>query len=316
MRKNENRELDTPPSFIRIVIYVFNVIFTLGIVFNTLVLVNEQLEKYDYATAFGFSPIAVAPSEDGAPQDIVEDGDLLFAIERDIKKYEVGDSVAYWTNGAILIGKVSYIEGDPENPILFVRAAFSEQSYATPATQENMLGEIAVRIPYLGYFILFLTTLLGRVLFVGIPFLIYLILLLLEIRREKQEETEWEDDEDLPFEPDPQERMRRRVGIYTRTAEQMNRYAPWAFLVTALITSGAIHFGTADSRRIDKQAKKLANAKKPVAEGVEVLLPVPQSERFVRPQKLRSTRSVRPVRPRAAHPATRILPRGGVCGRQ
>ena len=113
-KKNENRELDTLPLFVRIVIHVLSVIFALGILFNTLVLINAHLEKYDYATAFGFSPIAVVPPEDGTPGDFVEGGDLLFAIERGIKTYEVGDPVAYWVNGTLLIGKISYIEGYPE----------------------------------------------------------------------------------------------------------------------------------------------------------------------------------------------------------
>lgn len=306
--KNENRELDTLPLFVRIVISTLSVIFALGILFNTLVLINAHLEKYDYATAFGFSPIAVMPPADGSPPDIVEGGDLLFAIERGMQKYEVGDPVAYWANGTLLIGEVSYIEGDPESPTIFVRAAFSEQSYATPATESNLLGEIVVRIPYLGYFVLFLTTLLGRILFVGIPFLIYLILLLLEIRRERLEEAEWEGDL-----PEPEWEPRRRVAVFARTAKQMRRYAPWAFLMTAAITVAAIHFGTSESRRIDKQAKKLAKAQR--ADSAFSLLPTPQSEQFVQPKKLRSVRAVRAMRPRATRPATRISPRGGIRGR-
>ena len=69
-KKNENRELDTLPLFVRIVIHVLSVIFALGILFNTLVLINAHLEKYDYATAFGFSPIAVVPPEDGTPEEL------------------------------------------------------------------------------------------------------------------------------------------------------------------------------------------------------------------------------------------------------
>lgn len=311
MWKNENRELDTLPFFIRIAIYVLSVIFALGILFNTLVLINAHLEKYDYATAFGFSPIVVLPPEDGSPEDIVEGGDLLFAIERGMKKYKVGDPVAYWSNGTLLIGEVSYIEGDTENPTLLVRAAFSDKSYSTPATEDNLLGEIVIRIPYIGYFVLFLTTLLGRIIFVGIPFSIYLILLLLEIRRERQEEDEWE--EELSG---PEALARRRVGICLRTAEQMKRYAPWAFLMTALITVAAIRYGTAESRRIDKQAKKLEKARRAKPVGMEILLSTPQSERFVRPKKLRSTRGVRAVKPRVSRTVRAVLPYSGIRGRQ
>ena len=306
--KNENRELDTLPLFVRIVIRTLSVIFALGILFNTLVLINAHLEKYDYATAFGFSPIAVAPPAEGSPADIVEGGDLLFAIKRGGKTYEVGDTVAYWANGTLLIGKISYIEGDPEHPTIFVRAAFSEQSYATPATESNMLGEIVVRIPYLGYLILFLTTLLGRIIFVGIPFLIYLILLLLEIRRERLEEAEWDGDR-----PESEWKSRRRVAVLARTEKQIRRYAPWVFLMTAAITVAAIYFGTSESRRIDRQAKKSAKAQR--ADSAFSLLPTPQSAQFVQPKTLRSVRAVRAVGPRTPRSATRISPRGGIRGR-
>ena len=310
MAKHKNRDPDTLLLPIRILFNLLGGVFLLGFLFNTLVLINGYLKKYDFATAFGVSPVVVTPSREGTPEDMVHSGDLLFAIEQKAEKYEVGDSVAYWVNGRLLIGKISYIEGDRSDPDLFVRAAFSEQSYATPATQETLLGEIRIQIPYLGYLVLFLTTLAGRLIFVGIPFLIYFILLIVEMHREREEAG---DDEFQTPVPIPTGRP-RRVRVSAEAAKQMARYAPWAFIATAVITVAAIRYGTADSRYTEKKIKRIADGFKADLPNNPFLISqdLPRS----RTKRLRPVRAVRALIPQASRPVTRICSQGASRGKR
>ena len=307
MNRYGNRDPDTLPLLARIIVNTLCVIFLLGIVFNTLVLINNHFNRYDYATGFGFTPIAVVSDEEDAPKDLVNSGDLLFAMKQRIEKYKVGDTVAYWANGTLLIGRISYIEGDPADPDFFVRAAFSQYSYATPATVDNLLGAVKLQIPYLGYFILFLTTLVGRLLFVGIPFLIYCILLLVEIRRERAEEAEFERDlAGLPV-PMPVEKP-DRANVDVRAAKRMAGLVPWGWLTTIVITVAAIGFGTADSRRTDKASKKVGDGLK--AKTSKPPFFMPQELPRCRTKTLRPVRAVRALTTRQSRPIKVIRPCG------
>lgn len=313
MNRYGNRDPETLPLIPRIIVNTLCVIFVLGIVFNTLVLINNHFHKYDFSTGFGFTPIVVVPEEKDARKDLVNPGDLLFAMKQRIEKYEVRDAVAYWENGTLLIGRISYIEGDPADPDFFVRAAFSQYSYATPATVDNLLGEIKLQIPYLGYFILFLTTLVGRLIFVGIPLLIYFVLLLVEMHREREEEKEFDRDiAGLPL-PMPVEKP-ERAHVAARAAKRMARLAPWGWLTTAIITVAAIGFGTADSRRTDKASGKVAEGLR--AEAGKPPFFMPQELPRCRTKTLRPVRAVRALTAHQSRPIKAIRPYGANGGKR
>lgn len=213
----------------------------------------------------------------------------------------------------MLIGRISYIEGDPADPDFFVRAAFSQQSFAAPAKVDNLLGEIKLQVPYLGYLVLFLTTLVGRLIFVGIPFLIYFIMLLVEMRRERGEEKEFERDiAGLPL-PMPVEKP-ERAHVAARAAKRMARLAPWGWLTTAIITVAAIGFGTADSRRTDKASKEIADGLK--AEDTKQPFFMPQELPRCRTKTLRPVRPVRALTAIQSRPIKAIRPYGANGGKR
>lgn len=209
------------------------VIVTLAIclLFNLYVITVNFLKKRNNASAFGVTPIVVVRGEEKL-DDFVKPGELLFAFGKRMEKYSEGEKVAFSRNGWIYIGEIVGSEEENGVPAAFrVRAKYSEEEYRQRATESNLLGEISLRIPLLGYFILFLASLPGRILFVGTPLFVYLILLLCtELRERRLQEfpkpVPTPLPEKKPGKPDP-------------------RYIPGpTFLLTSLLTVSAIYYGT------------------------------------------------------------------------
>ena len=263
-------------------------LFAIGCLFNMYVIANWFAADTRFPSALGIIPIAVVEGdtvdENGTPlEDVVKPGELLLAFKRDIKDYEVGETVAFGYNGVILIGNIDRIETRNSGMVRFVIEAVSrDEVYQPTANENNLLGEIAVRIPLLGYFFAFVGTLLGRIIFVGLPLLIYLILLIIGIRQEAV---------DIYY-----------SGGYGEPVYSSSKYAyPFdkvsgaAFLTGIVLSAAAIVCGNNLSRKVDKQQKKqLAVAQASYGVSNQMMMN--------RPRTIRSTRPVRATRIRAIEP--------------
>lgn len=242
----ENSQLQIPKRSNPILgLFARLVIVTLAIclLFNLYVITINILKKTGNASAFGATPIVVVKGEEDV-KDFVKPGELLFAFGKPMDKYAEGERVAFSRNGWIYIGEIVGTDTEEGTPVAFrVQAAFSEEEYRQKATESNLLGEISLRIPLLGYFVLFLSSMLGRIIFVGSPLFVYLILLFAtEVRERKLESLPQPIPvpvrEEKPGKPDP-------------------RYVPGTtFLWTSLLTVFAIYYGThPKEERVKKKPK-------------------------------------------------------------
>ena len=293
-------QMDYTPLWVRILIGVLSFIFGLFFLLNMYIIVNGLLKENGLPSGFGITPVVVVPNENGEViDDIVAPGDFLLVMERDIQNYERGDEVAFCINGIVLVGRISGQDANVDGkPAYSVRAVFLEQSYAVSATEKNLLGTIAVKIPMLGYFALFLTSLVGRLIFVGIPFLVYLILLIAEFIYIKQTEEREEG-----------ERVKERGGVYVQALRdgKARLTAPWIWLMTAVMTWGAIGYGTSEKRRDERIAKKRM-AEIALREEPQIQLPKLGARELpvCRPVRMRANRA---VRPESRRPAKAMIPK-------
>ena len=277
----------------RVIAIILTVLFGIGALFNIYVLVNSFLKQHGYPSAFGITPIVVVEGEDAETEkieDIVKPGDLLFALERNMKDYEADDVVAFTHNGGILIGRITEIESKKGNILSFtVQAAYSENPFEPSATVENLLGDIDYRIPQVGYFILFLATLPGRILFVGIPMLIYLILLILGAWMEARE-------------------YRRARMTVLRPCKwdggvPLGEVTAWSFLTATVLILAAVCYGTADSRATDRMMKK-----RMAAAHTDAVKPEPHTQPVTHPVRMRHTRAIKPQKRKPARPLSAVRP--------
>ena len=283
---------------VRITAIVLIVIFSFATLFNMYLLVNGFFRQNGFPAAHGITPIVVEPSEDAdaeSLEDYVSPGDLLLVYDKDLKDYEEGELVAFTHHGVILIGKITEIEERRGSVLVFnVQAAYHDNPFVDPSIQNSLIGSVNHRIPAVGYFLIFISSLPGRLILVGIPLLIYLILLFVEA---------W-------LEAEAYRRARRtflRPGTFEKVP--LPEVALWSYLSTSLFVLAAIRFGTHDSRRTDKRLAKAAAAAHTPVPRDRFTIPVTRPVRMRRNRPLRRTHRAKPLRAvRPVPPVTPILP--------
>ncbi len=270
-------------------INILLVMLAIGLLFNIFVLINGFLHRRGFTNAFGVTPIVVvSDGEEEGLEDLVKSGDLLFAVSGDLKNYREGDTVAFTHGSVILIGNIASIEQRAGNALSFrVKAAYRDDPFQSEATPDNLIGDIDFRIPKLGFAVLFLATLPGRLIFVGIPLLFYLILLLIGA---------WYDGYLY--------RRARRTFLRPGTWQKvpLGEVAFWSYLSTALFTYAAIFYGTYDSCLTERHIKKRLAVAHAGAEPDPRELPVTHPVRMrhtrpIKPQRRKPRRAVSPVKP-------------------
>ncbi len=140
-------------------------------------------------------------SSDGITE--LEKGDLAMARQVDVKSLQPGSLIAYRSGNTTVVGSIASVNqssADTEPTFSVSSADGKSTAYLLP---NQIVGEYVGRNQSLGKGILFLDSTLGTLLCVGIPCLIFLLLLVLfgqKNRREKKEadSPEKQESEDQP----------------------------------------------------------------------------------------------------------------------
>lgn len=240
------QEQNNQPSARRILAtllaWVLILSFGVGLLFNLFVITTNILNQNGHATAFGVTPIVVLKGEEDL-DDFVSPGQLLFAFEKDLRRYDKEDRVAFRVNDRIFLGEIESGAAHGGVAGFRVRAVYAEQAYDTLATEKNLLGEIALRLPLLGYVVLFMASLPGKLLLVGVPLLVYIILLLIMEAQERRAAL-----------PAPESQRKRRLLAPDGTG--LGNIPFWVYLYTAMISTRAIVYGTSGGFSIERKPKK------------------------------------------------------------
>lgn len=153
------------------------VIFGFLLVCNLTIIIKGALFPEKPPSVLGLTPMVVlSGSMSGEAEDHIEVGDLVFVGRADPEELEVGDVIAYMNGGATVTHRITAIDTNTDGDLLFTTKGDANNAEdTTPVTEEQLVGIYRWRIPKVGDFALFLQTLLGMLLFVGVPVLAFLI---------------------------------------------------------------------------------------------------------------------------------------------
>lgn len=87
-------------------------------------------------------------------------GSLVYAEPVEPEALAVGDVAVFWRNGDVVIHRVE--ENHPEDGELITRGDANEGIDAHPALYENVVGHTVAQVPGIGYFVMALASLPGK----------------------------------------------------------------------------------------------------------------------------------------------------------
>lgn len=265
--------------------------FVIGSLSNLYLLVNNILRQNGYSSIQGLTTVVVTLDEEAdaaALKGYAREGDLLLVSDGAFMDFKEDRPIAFRYRDKLLIGTLREVRnGRGDLLMLTAQSVGTEEVLADPAQSVRLLGSVEHRLILLGSFTMIVSSLLGRLLLVALPFTVYLISLLVRA---------W-------IAAEIYRRTRRQNVLDPETGEPipLPKLAVWPHFSTLLFVLFAINLGTYDSRQTDKQlACRAAAARDPVAPLDRFTPPVTHPVRMrrnrpVRTQKLRRTRPLRPI---------------------
>ena len=162
---------------VRIVCNVLCVLCGLLVAVNLYTAISGFVRPNMPPRLFGLSALIVGTdSMEGDLPDSIAEGALIITVwHKDISEYAVGDVIAFCDDRQSVIGRIYDIRTDEEGQTYFLVKADNHPAYYTDRVkQENLVGRVWLRMEKMGRPALYMDTVPGLILFLGIPWLVCL----------------------------------------------------------------------------------------------------------------------------------------------
>ncbi|GEM_PF-219132 len=123
----------------------------------------------------GITPLVVlSGSMDDGAKDAIQIGDLIFVKKVDAKSLKAGDVIAFMEGKYAVTHRIITVNTEDDGSISFTTKGDANNTEDTgKVTPDNVLGKYDSKISELGNFVIFLQTVPGMVIFVGVPLLVF-----------------------------------------------------------------------------------------------------------------------------------------------
>ena len=126
---------------------------------------------------FGLSVLVVTTDsmEGDLPDSVAQDAMIVTVRHRDLSKYAEGDVIAFCVDQQSVIGRIYDVRSDEDGETYFLAKADNHPAYYTDRiTQENLVGRMWLNMEELAKPALYMDSVGGLILFMGIPWLVCL----------------------------------------------------------------------------------------------------------------------------------------------
>ena len=143
---------------------IIRLICTIIIIFNIIIILSYFTNRKTISSFFSYIPVVV---ETKTSIKEIKKGDLIIAKKEKVNQYKKNDIVIFKTN-------------DKKNIISKINNIYKEKETNNYVTKRNIKinniqGKVIVRIPIIGYLIMFLQSIFGLFIFGIFIFLIYIL---------------------------------------------------------------------------------------------------------------------------------------------
>ena len=162
---------------VRIVCNVLCVLCGLLVAVNLYTAISGFVRPNMPPRLFGLSVLVVTTDsmEGDLPDSVAQDAMIVTVRHRDLSKYAEGDVIAFCVDQQSVIGRIYDVRSDEDGETYFLAKADNHPAYYTDRiTQENLVGRVWLNMEELAKPALYMDSVGGLILFMGIPWLICL----------------------------------------------------------------------------------------------------------------------------------------------
>lgn len=182
-------------SRINILGIVIIIIFLPLLVVNTTLIIKSYINPNEAPDFFGYKPFIVLS---GSMEPTIMTGDLVIIQKCNVNELKEGDIIAFRSGNSVITHRILKSTIENGQKMFITKGDNNNTEDRNPVALSDVEGIYTTRIPKLGNFAMFLQTTVGSVLFISIPFILFIITDVNQRRKEaklqkqKQEKLERE----------------------------------------------------------------------------------------------------------------------------
>lgn len=180
---------------ITVVGVIICLIFIPILIINTILIVKSYINPDTAPDFLGYKPFIVLS---GSMEPTINTGDIAIIKKCKADEIKEGDIIAFRSGKSVITHRIVEINNSDSESKLVTKGDNNNSEDRYPVNLETVEGIFVYRIPKLGNFAMFLQTTLGTVIFISIPFILFIIFDVAQrkkdnkIQKQKQEKLEKE----------------------------------------------------------------------------------------------------------------------------
>lgn len=172
-------------SFFGIIGFVISIILSFVAVMNLTIILKSYIKPNEVPSFLGVKLFIV---ETDSMKPVFSGGDIIFVKKVEPKNLQEGDVISYSDSRSIVTHRIMGIDTIDSELSFITKGDANNTEDISPISEENVEGIYWFKVEGIGKFAMYMQSPQGRLIFVGIPVLIFIIYDILK-RKERQRKT-------------------------------------------------------------------------------------------------------------------------------
>ena len=163
------------------------IIFLPLLIINITLIIKSYIKPNEAPSFLGYKPFIVLS---GSMEPIIKIGDLVIIKDCPIEQLKEGDIIAFRNGTSVITHRIVEITEEKNEKVIITKGDNNSSEDRYPVVYSDVEGLYIYRIPKIGHFAMFLQTTLGAIIFISIPFILFIITDLVQRKKEKKMQEE------------------------------------------------------------------------------------------------------------------------------
>lgn len=166
---------------------VIIIIFLPILIINTILIIKSYVHPDEVPSVFGIKPFIVLS---GSMEPTIMTGDLAIIKNCDPNELKENDIIAFRNGTSVITHRIIEVTEKDGKKVFLTKGDNNNTEDRNPVSPESVEGIYVSRIPGLGDFAMFLQTTAGSIIFISIPFILFILTEAAQRRKESKYQAE------------------------------------------------------------------------------------------------------------------------------
>ena len=163
------------------------IIFLPILIINTTLIIKTYIHPDEAPSVFGYKPFIVLS---GSMEPTIMTGDLAIIKICDASDLKEGDIIAFRNGTSVITHRIDKVTEEDGQKVFITKGDNNNTEDRDSVALSSVEGKYVKRIPKLGNFAMFLQTTIGAIIFISIPFILFIAVDVAQRKKESKIQAE------------------------------------------------------------------------------------------------------------------------------